>query len=117
MNIVRAMLSKKKILKYFWAEAVNWSNHVLNRCPNSALKDITLEEACSGLRPSFGHFWVFGCIAHVHVPEVQRTKADDRSNTCIFLGVSDEIKGGYRLFNPITKIFIISRDVMFEEAK
>ena len=68
---------------------------MLNRCPNSALKDITPEEAWSGLRPSVDHFRVFGCIAHVHVPEVQRTKLDDRSNTCIFLGVSDETKAGY----------------------
>ena len=84
MNMVRSMISEKKILKQFWAERVNWSNHVLNRCPNSALKDITPEEAWSGSCPPVDHFRVFGCITHVHVPEVQRTKFDDKSNTCIF---------------------------------
>jgi hypothetical protein len=50
------------------------------------------------------------------VPEVQRTKLDNRSVKCIFLGVSEESKG-YRLFNPITKRVVVSRDVIFEEEK
>lgn len=33
---------------------------------------------------------------------------------CIFLGVSDESKA-YRLYDPVTKKIIISRDVIFEE--
>ena len=35
----------------------------------------------------------------------------------IFLGISDETKGGYMLFNLITKKIIIKRDVIFEETK
>lgn len=41
MNMVRAMLSAKKIPKYFWAKAVKWSNYVLNRCPTLAVKNVT----------------------------------------------------------------------------
>jgi hypothetical protein len=50
------------------------------------------------------------------VLEVQRTKLDNRSVKCIFLGVSEESKG-YRLFNLITERVIVSRDVIFEEEK
>lgn len=50
------------------------------------------------------------------MPEVQRTKLDTRSFTCVFLGVSKESKG-YRLFHPITKKVVVSRDVIFEEEK
>ena len=50
------------------------------------------------------------------MPEVQRTKLDNRSVKCIFLGVSEESKG-YRLFNSITERVIVSRDVIFEEEK
>ena len=50
------------------------------------------------------------------MPEVQRTKLDNRSVKCIFLGVSEESKG-YRLFNLITERVIVSRDVIFEEEK
>ena len=30
MNMVRSMLSLKKIPKTFWPEVVNWTGHVLN---------------------------------------------------------------------------------------
>lgn len=110
------MLSDKSIPKSFWPEAVNWTIYVLNRCPTLAVKDVTPQEAWTGLKPSVDHFRVFGCIAHVHVPEARRTKLDSRSTTCILLGVSEESKG-YRLFDPIAKKVVVSRDVIFEEEK
>lgn len=39
---------------------------------------------------------------------------DDKSVTCVLLGVSEESKA-YRLYNPVTKKVIISRDVVFDE--
>ena len=45
-----------------------------------------------------------------------RTKLDNRSITCVILGVSEESKG-YRLFDPIAKRFVVSRDIIFEEEK
>jgi hypothetical protein len=116
MNMVRSMLSDKNIPKTFWPEAVNWTIYVLNRCPTLAVKDVTPEEAWSGVKPSIDHFRVFGCIAHVHVPEERRTKLDNRSITCVLLGVSEESKG-YRLFDPVAKRVVVSRDVIFEEEK
>ena len=86
--MVHAMLSEKKIPKKFWAKVVNWSNYVLNRCPTLAVKNTTPEEAWSGMKPYVDHFRVFGCIAHVHVLEVRRTKLGNISVICIFLGVS-----------------------------
>ena len=68
------------------------------------------------MKPSVDHFRVFGCIAHVHVPEERRTKLDNRSITCVLLGVSEELKG-YRLFDPVAKRVVVSRDVIFEEEK
>jgi hypothetical protein len=115
MNMVRAMLSEKKIPKYFWPEAVQWSVYVLNRCPTLAVKDTTPEEAWTGAKPSVEHFRIFGCLAHVHVPEAKRIKLDNRSFTCVLLGVSEESKG-YRLYDPIAQKIIISRDVIFEEG-
>ncbi|XP_072986620.1 uncharacterized protein [Typha latifolia] len=55
VNMVRSMLSAKKIPKAFWPEAVNWTFHVLNRCPNLAVKDVTSQEAWSGVKSSV-HF-------------------------------------------------------------
>lgn len=80
------------------------------------MKDVTPEEAWSGVKPSVSYFRVFGCIARAHVPDVRRTKLDNKSTTCVLLGVSEESKG-YRLFDPIAKRIIISRDMIFEEGK
>lgn len=114
MNLVRSMLSEKKIPKEFWPEAVNWCVHVLNRSPTLAVKDHTPEEAWSGIKPTVEYFRVFGCIGHVHIPDARRTKLDDKSTKCVLLGVSEETKA-YRLYNPITKKIVVSRDVVFEE--
>lgn len=116
MNMVRSMLSDKNIPKTFWPEAVNWIVYVLNRCPTFAVKDVTPEEAWSGVKPSVDHFRVFGCIAHAHVPESRRTKLDNRSITCVLLRVSEESKG-YKLFDPVAKKVVVSRDAIFEEEK
>lgn len=114
MNMVRCMLSEKKIPKIFWPEAANWTIYVLNRCPTLAVKDITPEEAWSGVKPSVEHLRVFGCVCHVHVPDVRRTKLEDKSFSCVLLGVSEESKG-YRLYDPVGKKIVISKDVVFEE--
>ncbi|KAL6321787.1 hypothetical protein AAG906_035477 [Vitis piasezkii] len=64
------------------------------------------EEAWSGVKPSVEHFRVFGCISHL----------DDKSLSCVLLGVSEESKA-YRLYDPVSQRIITSRDVVFEEDK
>lgn len=116
MNMVRSMIANKKVPRAFWTEAVRWTFYVLNRCPTVAVKNITPQEAWSGIKPSVEHFRVWGCIAHVHIPDQKRTKLDDKSTPCVLIGFSEESKG-YRLYNPKTKRVITSRDVVFEETK
>ena len=116
MNMVRCMLSEKKIPKAFWPEAVNWTTYVLNRSPTLVVKNQRPEKAWSGCKPSVEHFRVFGCVAHVHIPDVRRTKLDAKSFTCVLLGVSEKSKA-YRLYDPVAKKVVISRDVVFDEDK
>lgn len=115
MNMVRTVLTEKEIPKTFWPDAVQWKNHVLNRSPTSAVKDMTPEEGWSGRKPSVEHF-SFGCIGHVHISDVKRTKLDDKSVKCVLLGFSNESKG-YKMYDPIEKKPHINRDVVFEEDK
>ncbi|KAF7135561.1 hypothetical protein RHSIM_Rhsim08G0049500 [Rhododendron simsii] len=95
---------------------INWSTHVLNRSPTLAVQNMTPEEAWSGRRPAVDHFRIFGCVAYAHIPDQKRKKLDDKGEKCIFLGVSDQSKA-YKLYNPITKKILISRDVIFDEAQ
>ncbi|CAJ2632965.1 unnamed protein product [Trifolium pratense] len=85
MNMVRCMLSERSVPKTFWPEAVNWSVYLLNRSPTFAVKDVTPEEAWSGIKPSVSHFKKFGCIAYVHIPDNLRKKLDDKSIICVHL--------------------------------
>ena len=86
----------------------------MNRSPTFALRDMTPEEAWSGRKPAVDHVYVFRSIAYVHVTESKRKKLDDRGDKCVFLGVSKESKA-YKLFNPLTKKVVTSRDVVFDE--
>jgi len=116
MNAVRAVLHEKQVPKSFWPEAVKWCVHVQNRSPTTAVSQCTPEEVWSGLKPRVDYFRIFGCVAHVHIPDQRRRKLDDKSHTSVLLGVSDETKA-YKFFDPMTKTDIISRDVIFEEDK
>ncbi|RVW91534.1 Retrovirus-related Pol polyprotein from transposon TNT 1-94 [Vitis vinifera] len=80
------------------------------------IQNKTPEKAWGKLKPSVDYFRVFGCISHVHVPDSKRTKLDDKSFSCVLLGVSEESKA-YKLYDPISQKIIISRDVVFEEDK
>ena len=53
---------------YYWAEAVNTTNYILNRCITSGVHEVTPEECFYGRKPGLGHLKVFGCLAYVHVP-------------------------------------------------
>ncbi|KAL3609588.1 hypothetical protein D5086_000608, partial [Populus alba] len=90
--------------------------YLLNRCPTRSLQIVTPEEAWSGHKPSVTHLQVFGCVAYVKIQDARKTKLDDKSEKCIFVGYGDR-RMGYKLYNPIKKNTIMSRDVIFEEDK
>ena len=54
-------------------------------------------------------------IAFVHIPDHLRKKVDSKSQKMIFVGYSSTSKA-YRLWNPVKKEIVISRDVVFDEA-
>ena len=56
------------------------------------------------------HIRIFGCVAYAHVSDEMRKNLDNKGEKCIFVGYSDESKA-HKLYNPLTKKFIISRDV------
>ncbi|GLU00818.1 hypothetical protein SLE2022_181580 [Rubroshorea leprosula] len=114
VEMAKSMLKAKGLPNSFWAEAIHTAAYIQNRSPTAALHHQTPFEAWHGWKPKVTHFKVFGCLAYVHVPSQKRTKFEENSVKCIFLGYSDETKG-YRFYNPITKKLLISRDVIFDE--
>ena len=112
----RSMLSHSNMPNEFWAEAVNTSVYLRNRSPTTALDGITPYECLFNQKPDVANLRVFGCVSYVHVPDNQRTKLDAKSRKVIFVGYRDNTKG-YKLYDPVCRKFVRSRDVIFVERK
>ncbi|KAA0033891.1 integrase [Cucumis melo var. makuwa] len=85
-----------------------------NRRIMEMARSMTPYEAWCGEKPSVSHLRVFGSIAYSHIPNQLRGKLDDKSEKCIMVGYSENSKA-YRLYNPVSRKIIISRDVIFSE--
>ncbi|WVY91926.1 hypothetical protein V8G54_037440 [Vigna mungo] len=116
LDMVRCMLKGKNMPKKFWAEAVQCAVYVQNRCPHAKLGEKTPQEIWSGVKPNVSHLKVFDSVAYGQVPSQHRTKLEDRSKKYIFIGYDKNSKA-YKLFDPINKKVVVSRDVHVEETK
>jgi len=85
---------------------------LINGSPTQSVPNTTPIEAWSGFKPNVQHLKVFGSITYAHVPKAVRSKLDDKAEKTIFIVYKH---GGYKLYNPMTKKVIISRDVTFAE--
>ena len=110
---VRCMLSNAGLGKNFWAEAVTYAQHLVNRLPSSAINGKTPLEVWSG-KPAtdYDTLHIFGSTAYYHVVE---SKLDPRAKKALFMGFNPGVKG-YRLWCLEAKKTIISRDVTFDES-
>ena len=113
-EVSRAMLNEKGLPDFYWAEAVATAVYIMNRTPTAAIHGMTPEERYTGRKPDISHLKIFCCIAYVHVPDELRSKLDPKAEKCIFIGYSLQQKG-YRCYNPSTRKFTVSRDVVFDE--
>ena len=107
------MLSNAGLGKQFWAEAVMYASHLINRLPSTELNGKTPLEVWSG-KPAndYDTLRVFGSTAYYHVKE---SKLDPRAKKALFMGVTSGVKG-YRLWCLSSKNIISSRDVTFDES-
>ncbi|KAK9215025.1 hypothetical protein WN944_007028 [Citrus x changshan-huyou] len=110
---VRCMLSNAGLDKKFWAEAVSYASHLVNRLPSVAIGGKTPMEMWSGkYAQDYDSLRVFGCPAYYHVKD---GKLDPRARKAIFVGFKGGVKG-FKLWDLEDKKFVCSRDVTFDEA-
>ncbi|KAI5322513.1 hypothetical protein L3X38_031585 [Prunus dulcis] len=114
VEIAKAMLHEKGLPYYLRAEDVHIAVYILNRCPTRVLGEVTPFEAYSGRKPGIAHLKIFGCLCYVHIPSEVRQKLDAKSTKGIFVGYATCEKG-YRVYDPVTKKLLLSRDVVFDE--
>ena len=96
MKMARCLLKKKRLSRRFWAEAVSCAVYLINRSPTRSLENCTPHEAWYGTKPSVRHLRVFESVPYSHIPDAMRSKLDDKSEKCIFIGYSERSKA-YKL--------------------
>eukprot|EP00253_Pinus_taeda_P023266 PITA_23266 len=116
MEKVRSMLPNSRLEKKFWVEAVRTACYLINRSPTTTFTGGIPKEVWTGKNLNYSHLKIFGCKPFVHIPKENRTKLDDKSIKCIFLGYANE-DFGYRLWDPVKHKIIRSRDVIFNESE
>ncbi|CAL1403471.1 unnamed protein product [Linum trigynum] len=87
---------------------------LINLSPLVPLEGDVPQRVWTGKEVSYEHLRVFGCKAYVHVPKDERAKLDDKAKPSIFMGYGRE-EFGYRLWDPIARKIVRSRDVIFLE--
>lgn len=110
----RAMIYGSGVAKFLWAEAVNTAVYILNRTQTTQAPNSTPFELWYGKKPCLGHMRTFGVEAYSLIPEQKRSKLDPKSKKYIFVGYDQE-SNNYRLFDPLSKKVIVSRNVLFNE--
>jgi hypothetical protein len=116
MENSRSMLSGVGLGHEFWAEEVGIACYLVNISPSLALVDKAPHEVWTGKKTSLEHIRVFGCDAYVHVQKENKSKLDNKSEKCIFIGYKDGMKC-YKLWKLETKKTVYSQNVVFREIK
>ena len=57
----------------------------------------------------------FDCVAYVLNPVHKQDKWSPKALKCVFLGYSS-IERGYKLYHPITRKYLVSKNVVFDET-
>jgi hypothetical protein len=61
IEATNAMMHDQSLLMILWAEACMTTVYVQNMSTHQILKNITPEEAFTGVKPEIEHFRIFGC--------------------------------------------------------
>jgi len=90
------LLSNSGLNKSFWAGAMTYASHIINRLSSSAIVGKTPMEMWSGKTATdYDMLHVFGCPTYYHVSD---EKLEPRAKNVMFLGFKRERKG-YKLWD------------------
>lgn len=116
MEMTRSILKHMNMPNYLWGEATRHATYLINRVTTRALNGMTPYECLRGRKPNLSHLKVFGCVCYARTETAGRRKLDDRSRVLVHLGTEPGSKS-YRLYDPLSKRIVVSRDVTFSEEK
>jgi len=114
LDKARAMLADANLPKSYWLEALNYAIFLYNLSPSCSVST-TPSELYTGTKLDVSQLCVFGCTAHMHVPEKSCNKLSAHSLSCIFLGFSQQ-QTAFHLMHRLSHRFIESCDIVFDEG-
>jgi hypothetical protein len=117
VEATKAMIRDQSKPMFLWAEASMTAVYVQNISTHKILKNMTPEEAFTGVKPEVGHFRIFGCPVYIHVPKEKRSKLEPsgrKGRKGTFVGYNESSKA-YRIYISCQRQIELSRDVSFEE--
>jgi len=91
----RAMLLARDMLKFLWAEAINYATWLKNRLLSQAIPRYTPYELINKLKPNLAQAHEFGAKVYVHLQDMGKLEA--KAEEAVFVGVDDQSKG-YRIY-------------------
>ena len=101
-DMTGTMLIASGLARNFWAEALNTSCYIINRCMIKPILNKTPYELFKGRKLNIMHLRIFGCKWYVHNNGKDALgKFDPRSDEAIFLGYCSHSKA-YKVFNNRT---------------
>ena len=114
MESARCMKLHAGLPLQFWADVVDIVVYLINRGLSSSLDGGVPEEAWTGKKVNYSFLNTFGCEAFVHINKENRTKLEEKSNKCTFIGygVNDF---GYHFYDYENQNIMSNRDVIFNE--
>jgi hypothetical protein len=111
----RAMLSDANLPMSYWLEALRYTVVLHNVSPSKSLGTTPTEEY-TGMKPDISQIQVFGCVAHVHIPEQARSKLSACSMACTFLGFAQQRSVFHLVHRPTQKFIESCNNIVFDEG-
>ena len=110
---MRCLLHQGNLSVGFWEDALMAAIFVKNRCPTRVTQQIPMEEL-TGTVPNLKGLRAFGCTAHALI-QPRGPKLQSKTVQCKLIGYQSE--GTYKLWDPVGRKVVISRDVTFDEQE
>jgi hypothetical protein len=114
LDKAQAMLANTNLPKSYWLEALNYATFLHNLSPSHSIST-TPSKLYTGTKLDVSRLCVFGCTAHMHIPEKSCDKLSAHSLSCIFLGFSQQQTAFHLMHRPSHR-FIESYDVIFDKG-
>lgn len=114
LNVARVLRFDANLPLHFWGECILIAVYLINRTPTVSNEGITPYQLLNGKPPSNENLRVFGCLFYVKTLTKPHDKFAARVSRCIFVGYPRG-KKGWRVYNPSTREFYVSREVKFYE--